>query len=309
MTTDQAAHDAHDEHREGFAHDLPQMQARGMVRRSMARRGLLGLVGGGVVAATLAACGSDDGATASGSSSASTGGAGGQGGPGGQPPGGGGGGSVSQEGVEDGDIPEETNGPYPADGTNGVNVLTESGIVRSDITKSFGDASGVAEGVPLSIKLKVYNHSGSDLSPYAGAAIYIWHCDRSGNYSLYSSGIESENYLRGVQEVADDGTVEFTSIFPACYSGRWPHLHFEVYPSLDDATTASNKLRTSQIAFPEDVCSTVYSSADGYDASVSNLKQVSLDTDNVFSDGHSLQMATLTGSVSKGYELQLAVPV
>ncbi|HEX8603983.1 MAG TPA: intradiol ring-cleavage dioxygenase, partial [Pseudoduganella sp.] len=40
-------------------------------------------------------------------------------------------------------IPEETGGPYPADGTNSngsgvVNVLTQSGVVRSDIRSSFG---------------------------------------------------------------------------------------------------------------------------------------------------------------------------
>ena len=294
----------HDEHREGFAYDLPQMQAKGMVGRALGRRGIVGLVGGGVVAAALAACGSEKASTATSPPTPPGGGPGGPGGPGGGP-----GGSVSQAGVEEGDIPEETGGPYPADGSNGVNILSESGIVRSDITKSFGAASGVAEGVPLRVTLKVFNHSGADFSPYAGAAVYLWQCDREGNYSLYSAGVESENYLRGVQEVAADGTVEFSSIFPACYPGRWPHLHFEVYPSLADATTASKKLRTSQIAFPEDVCATVYANAEGYDASVTTLKQVSLDTDNVFSDGHSLQMATLTGSVKEGYELQLAVPV
>ena len=55
----------------------------------------------------------------------------------------------------------------------------------------------------------------------------------------------------------------FTSIFPAAYSGRWPHVHFEVYPRLDAATTASGKLRTSQLAFPEDACRQVYAT-DGY---------------------------------------------
>jgi hypothetical protein len=44
------------------------------------------------------------------------------------------------------EIPEETAGPFPADGSNGVNVLAESGIVRRDITSSFGSASGSAEG-------------------------------------------------------------------------------------------------------------------------------------------------------------------
>ena len=37
-----------------------------------------------------------------------------------------------------GEIPEETAGPYPGDGSNGVNVLEESGVIRSDIRSSFG---------------------------------------------------------------------------------------------------------------------------------------------------------------------------
>ena len=156
----------------------------------------------------------------------------------------------------------ETAGPYPGDGSNGVNVLTESGIVRSDITRSFGSASGVAEGVPLTIKLTVLD-TANGAGPLQGAAVYLWHCDREGRYSLYSEGVTQEDYLRGVQETGGDGSVTFTSIFPAAYSGRWPHIHFEVYPSLDAATTASGKLRTSHLAVPEDACRQVYAT-DGY---------------------------------------------
>src|SRR4029077_7749786 len=127
------------------------------------------------------------------------------------------------------------------------NVLTESGIVRSDLTKSFGTSSGVADGVPLTVELTVLDtRSGS--SALTGAAVYIWHCNREGLYSMYGEGVTDENYLRGVQETDAKGQVTFTSIFPAAYSGRWPHIHFEVYPSLDQATSASGKLRTSQLA-------------------------------------------------------------
>jgi hypothetical protein len=31
------------------------------------------------------------------------------------------------------EVPEETAGPYPGDGSNGPNVLDDSGIVRSDM--------------------------------------------------------------------------------------------------------------------------------------------------------------------------------
>jgi hypothetical protein len=52
----------------------------------------------------------------------------------------------------------------------------------------------------------------------------------------------------------------------------------------------------------------VYAST-GYEQSVGNLAQVSLDTDGIFSDGYSLQLATLSGSNSAGWTAALTVPV
>jgi protocatechuate 3,4-dioxygenase beta subunit len=181
--------------------------------------------------------------------------------------------------------------------------------VRSDLTTSFGSASGVAEGVPTTVRLRVYDLSGDTITPMEGAAVYLWHCDREGRYSMYSDGVTEENYLRGVQEADADGRLEFTTIFPACYSGRWPHMHFEVYQSLAKATGADNKLRTSQLALPQDVCETVYGDVEGYEQSVTNLGQLSLDSDGIFADGYSLQLAKVTGSVDEGYTVTLNVPV
>jgi protocatechuate 3,4-dioxygenase beta subunit len=181
-------------------------------------------------------------------------------------------------------------------------------VVRSDITSSFGSASGVAEGIPTTVKLKVYDLTGDEITPLAGAAVYLWHCDREGRYSLYDDEVADENYLRGVQEADADGNLSFTTIFPACYAGRWPHMHFEVYESLAKATSADNKLRTSQLALPQDVCDTVYAT-EGYEQSVSNLGRLSLESDNIFSDGYSLQLAKVTGSVDEGYTVSLNVPV
>src|SRR6185312_14870599 len=110
-------------------------------------------------------------------------------------------GSASAAGTTE--IPEETAGPYPGDGSNGPDVLTQSGIVRSDIRSSFGTASRVAQGVPLTINLTIVD-TAKGCGAYAGAAVYLWHCDRDGAYSLYSPGVTAENYLRGVQ--AADGT-------------------------------------------------------------------------------------------------------
>ncbi|WP_432546277.1 dioxygenase family protein [Kineococcus sp. SYSU DK004] len=206
------------------------------------------------------------------------------------------------------EIPDETAGPYPADGSNGPDVLEESGVVRSDIRSSFGTAGGTAQGVPMTLTLDVVDVVGGDV-PREGAAVYVWHCDREGRYSMYSEGVEDENYLRGVQVVGADGKVRFTSVFPACYSGRWPHVHFEVYPDLDSTADEANAVAISQVALPQDVCGTVYATS-GYEASVANLAQVSLESDNVFGDdGGERQLATVTGDVSSGYAVSLTVPV
>ena len=145
--------------------------------------------------------------------------------------------------------------------------------------------------------------------PFAGVAVYVWHCDREGRYSLYSEGVTDQNYLRGVQVADAAGRVTFTSIFPACYSGRWPHIHFEVYPDQAAITDSTNAIATSQVALPRDTCETVYATS-GYEASVSNLARVSLDSDNVFGDdGGAAQLGTVTGSVDSGYTVSLVVAV
>lgn len=209
-------------------------------------------------------------------------------------------------------IPEETGGPYPADGTNNgangvANALVLAGIVRSDIRASVAGATGVAQGVPLTIKLKLVN-VGASCASAAGATVYLWHCDRDGNYSLYSAGITGENYLRGVQAADSDGNVTFTTIFPGCYAGRMPHVHFEVYPSLARSTVAANRIKTSQFTFPATAMAEAYT-ATGYTTSVRNLANISLATDNVFSDGVALQTASVTGTVSTGYVATLQVGV
>jgi protocatechuate 3,4-dioxygenase beta subunit len=260
----------HHDHDLGLSHDLPRL---------ISRRAALGTLMAGGVGALLAGCG---GAGESATPTTA------------------GGGDTTQ-------IAEETAGPYPGDGSNGPNVLSESGVVRRDITTSIGDASGVAEGVPATVEMTLIDVAGGG-GPLAGAAVYLWHCTADGQYSLYDGAVAGENFLRGVQESNADGKLAFDTIFPGAYAGRWPHIHFEVYESLDAATASTGKLRTSQIAIPQQACDVAYAAA-GYEQSVQNLAGSSLESDMVFSDGYASQLATVSGGVDGGLALALNVGV
>ena len=298
--TDHGGHDGNEvhDHDRGLAFDLSTLLDRRRMLQLIGGAGVLVLAGcasssTGASGTTAAAAASGSGGSSAGSAttaSATSAAAG----------------TIGASSGSVGVVAEETAGPFPADGSNGTNVLTESGIVRQDIRSSFGSSSGTAEGVPSTVSYTVVDAASG--SPVSGAAVYTWHCDRDGQYSLYSQGASDQNYLRGVQETDANGVATFTTIYPACYSGRWPHIHFEVYPSLDEATAAGTPVATSQIALPEDVSTLVYAT-DGYEQSVQNLSQVSLATDMVFRDGVETETPTVTGSVDQGYAIALTVGV
>jgi protocatechuate 3,4-dioxygenase beta subunit len=259
--------------------------------QTMSRRRLLSALGGAGALAALGACTTDSTPATTGTAQPSSA-------------------TVTATATATGSLTEvasETAGPFPADGSNGPNVRTLAGIVRQDIRTSVGDAEGTAEGVPLEFSLVVKDRAGAAVT---GAAIYAWHCDRDGNYSLYSTGITDQNYLRGIQETDSTGTATFTSIFPGCYAGRWPHIHFEIYSSLADATTGNGPIvKTSQIALPEDASDTVYAS-DGYRRSVSNMSRISLGTDSIFGEDSAVtQLATVSGGVTAGYKATLTISI
>jgi protocatechuate 3,4-dioxygenase beta subunit len=129
------------------------------------------------------------------------------------------------------------------------------------------------------------------------------------NTLLWLGGVTGENYLRGVQATDANGELTFTTVFPGCYSGRMPHMHFEIDSSIATATKYTNKIKTSQIAFPVATCHSVYNNVSGYSASIANLAAMSFATDNVFSDGTTLEMPTISGDNTNGYTATLAVGI
>lgn len=269
------------------------------LRTLVSRRGVLGLVGVGAGTMVLAACAPTSSATPTATATSSS-----------SP-------SASATAtptptatavtLPSGEIPDETAGPYPGDGSNGPDVLEESGIVRADIRTDIGGTAAV-DGVALTFTLTVTDMANDD-APFENVAVYAWHCDAEGRYSMYSSGVEDNTWLRGVQVADANGQVTFTSIVPGCYAGRWPHIHFEVYPDVDAITDSTNAIATSQLAVPEDILGGIYA-LPAYDGSSQNLSQITLDSDNVFGeDGGELQLATVSGDLDTGYVASLVVRV
>jgi protocatechuate 3,4-dioxygenase beta subunit len=205
-------------------------------------------------------------------------------------------------------LPAETEGPFPADGTNvregqTVNILTEAGVIREDIRTSIGGLTPVAQGVPVTLEISLVD-VGRACAPLGGMAVYVWQCDAEGVYSIY--GAEDRNYLRGVGISDANGVVRFTTVFPACYPGRWPHIHFEVFSGAEMAVSGKAALLTSQFALPEAECRAVYAADPLYAASVATIDGVSLARDGIFRDSSDTQlgaqMLVLAGGPERGYQ-------
>lgn len=190
--------------------------------------------------------------------------------------------------------PEEIRGPFPADGTRAggrtLNVFGAQDLLRSDIRSSFADMEGTAQGVRLDCTIRVVDEGAC--RPLAGRALYLWQCDAAGDYSLYNR--REVNYLRGMQVSDGEGMVRFTTIVPGCYGGRAPHVHLELFDSLDTATSGYNSLLVSQLAFTEEECAQIYRDRPEYGDSLANLRRWPATRDFVFSDNTPETLAAQT---------------
>jgi len=187
--------------------------------------------------------------------------------------------------------PSETEGPFPTKSPSTLDMVD----IRSDRT-----------GVPLSVRITIQNKN-SSCAALAGAIVDIWHCDKDGNYSEYGgTSMQSTNYtsvhfLRGRQVTDSNGLAGYTSIFPGWYSSRAPHIHVHIYDS------TGKSLLVTQIAFPTDVCDTVYTTATNY--YTRGKQDTSNANDNVFADSLSSEMSVVTGNIADGYVLTHTINV
>lgn len=187
-------------------------------------------------------------------------------------------------------MPAETEGPY----VDKVGLINNSAFFRRNITEG-------RSGLSLTLTLTVVN-TNSNCAPLSGVNVEIWHCDASGYYSEYAQpGYDGtgQTFLRGLQTTDANGQVTFNTIYPGWYSGRATHIHVQVF-------RGTSVVKTTQIAFPESVTSSVYSSgvyaAKGQN-STTNAR------DGVFSDGVDSELAALSGDTSNGYTATLTIGI
>lgn len=137
-------------------------------------------------------------------------------------------------------LPEQMAGPFPL----------QQQFDRRDITEG-------VPGHPMRLGLRVVDQS---CAPVAGSRVEVWHADSSGDYSAFidDGGGKDEGpgttFLRGTQTAADDGIVEFTTIYPGGYTGRAVHVHLRVH-----TPDASVIVLTSQLYFDGTYTNEVFS--------------------------------------------------
>lgn len=189
--------------------------------------------------------------------------------------------STSDKGCEP--SPVETVGPFPNHDSNS--------LLKRNIAVD-------RQGVTMTMTLTVVSQK-NDCKPLPGVFVDVWHCDAHGAYSEYGgmrmqeADHRHEHFCRGRQITDQDGKVSFESIYPGWYRGRAPHIHVEVLDKNE------NSLVVSQIAFPEDVNSTVYATS-----KYLGKADTSNDRDNIFRDSLALNMADgISGDVQNGYLL------
>jgi len=207
----------------------------------------------------------------------------------------------------------ETNGPFPADGSNSAgdgsstildDVYAGSPIIRSSIVSNY-DGSSTVSGVPLNLTITLQNVNNS-CEPISGYYVYIWHCTPKGQYSAYTGSgngthTRTETYLRGIQLTDSSGQVNFETVYPGWYNGRAVHIHAEVYKTLSD----SSPVKITQFAFPMSV-NQVAQAASGYNGTSGLMDNSS---DGIFSDGTSTEMLTISGDNTNGYTASISVRV
>ena len=190
--------------------------------------------------------------------------------------------------------PQETEGPFP--------THDPADYLRSDLRK--GDEVGAVLISTITV-VDVHN----SCNPLENVYVDIWHCDVNGDYSEYGGSqmqptdYTAKHWLRGRQLTDSNGQVVFTSIFPGWYQGRATHIHAHIFDK------SGNSLLVTQIAFQDSLATAVNTNGSDYGYTKGMNGYTYNNADNVFSDGVTQEMSVVSGSLSKGFALNITLHI
>lgn len=204
--------------------------------------------------------------------------------------------------------------PYPGEqrqqpgSASLANIWSASGLLRRDIRPNLSGEGLPAAGLRMDLTIKLQT-TGRTQKPIPNAAVYIWHSDAQGEYSVY--GRNDTDYLRGIGISDSNGRLTFTTVYPGTYRGREPHIHFEVYPSLEDVKRASACILRSRILFPEATTREIYKSNLVYRPSLKQFDELVFGRPGTSpaSATHATQIAMLSGVAKTAVRASITIPI
>lgn len=120
-------------------------------------------------------------------------------------------------------------------------------------------------GVGLDFRLTVL--ASGTCEPLEGAEVDVWTADSNGDYSGYLVfDTVGEDWLRGQQRTAADGTISVLGIVPGAYPGRAVHVHIKV-------RAQGRPELTTQLYFPDAMVASVLTEP-GYQGAEQTLNAV-----------------------------------
>ena len=106
-------------------------------------------------------------------------------------------------------------------------LYKSSGIVRRDMRTNIAKTAIAAEGQAFDLEITLVNvRQAMRAVVRVPRDLSLALLDALGRYSIYEI-FPNASYLRAVGATDSLGNAAFTTIFPGCYPGRYPHIHFE----------------------------------------------------------------------------------
>ena len=203
-------------------------------------------------------------------------------------------------------LPGETRGPFPADGTGGrdasLNVLDLDGVMRRDIRPAFAGMSGVAgSGVPLEMAIELAEADGRLRAAGRARALPVAMRRARRLFALQPHRRElAARAAGGRRERSGDGS---RASCRAATAGALRTCISRSSPNSTPRAPARRRCSSGRLGLPSGPCAAVYADAATYNSSARNLERWPAARDWAFrgDERQALMMLEMAGEPTRGY--------